>query len=135
MNSTKPAPARLVPPVPAIAWVLCGLLFLATALSFLDRQVLSVLAPSLTKDLRMSNTDYSHVVSAFVFAYTIMFAAGGWLVDRLGTVRGLAIAVAVWSLASAGHALAAGALGLGRGEIPSGAGRGGVFSGGHQGGV
>ncbi len=89
--STSAVPSA--PAVPRIAWVLCGFLFLATALSFLDRQVLSVLAPSLTKDLRMDNTDYSRVVSAFVMAYTIMFAAGGWLVDRLGTVRGLALSV------------------------------------------
>jgi ACS family hexuronate transporter-like MFS transporter len=108
--TTQPATA---PPVSRSAWVLCGFLFVATALSFLDRQVLSVLAPSLTDELEMSNTDFSRVVSAFVLAYTAMFAAGGWLVDRLGTVRGLALAVAVWSLASAGHALAAGALGLG----------------------
>ena len=115
------------PAVPRIAWVLCGLLFLATALSFLDRQVLSVLAPTLTKDLGMDNTAYSRVVSAFVFAYTIMFAAGGWLVDRLGTVRGLALSVAVWSLASAGHALAAGALGLGIARFMLGLGEGACF--------
>src|SRR5512136_1154287 len=112
MSPGSQAVANL-PAVPRGSWVLCGLLFVATALSFLDRQVLSVLAPTLTADLGMSNTDYSRVVSAFVFAYTVMFAAGGWVVDRLGTVRGLALAVAVWSLASAGHALAAGALGLG----------------------
>jgi ACS family hexuronate transporter-like MFS transporter len=109
------------------AWVLCGLLFVATALSFLDRQVLSVLAPVLTDDLGMSNTDYSRVVSTFVLAYTIMFAAGGWLVDRLGTVRGLAISVAVWSLGSAGHALAAGALGLGAARFILGLGEGACF--------
>lgn len=114
-------------PVLRSAWVLCGFLFLATALSFLDRQVLSVLAPSMMKDLGMSNTDYSRVVSAFVFAYTIMFAAGGWLVDRLGTVRGLAIAVAVWSLACAGHALAAGVLGLGVARFVLGLGEGACF--------
>jgi ACS family hexuronate transporter-like MFS transporter len=113
--------------VPRIAWVLCGFLFLATALSFLDRQVLSVLAPTLTKNLGMDNTDYSRVVSAFVFAYTVMFAAGGWLVDRLGTVRGLALSVAVWSLASAGHALAAGALGLGVARFILGLGEGACF--------
>jgi MFS transporter, ACS family, hexuronate transporter len=106
---------------------LCGLLFMATALSFLDRQVLSVLAPSLTRDLGMSNTAYSRVVSAFVLAYTLMFAAGGWLVDRLGTVRGLALSVAVWSLASAGHALAAGALGLGVARFLLGLGEGACF--------
>ena len=115
------------PAVPRIAWVLCGFLFLATALSFLDRQVLSVLAPSLTKDLGMDNTDYSRVVTAFVLAYTVMFAAGGWLVDRLGTVRGLALSVAVWSLASAGHALAAGALGLGIARFILGLGEGACF--------
>lgn len=116
-----------IPAVPRITWVLCGLLFLATALSFLDRQVLSVLAPSLMRDLGMDNTDYSRVVSAFVLAYTIMFAAGGWLVDRLGTVRGLAISVAVWSLASAGHALAAGALGLAAARFLLGLGEGACF--------
>jgi ACS family hexuronate transporter-like MFS transporter len=125
MTSDSSIPAA--PAVPRIAWVLCGFLFLATALSFLDRQVLSVLAPSLTKDLRMDNTDYSRVVSAFVFAYTVMFAAGGWLVDRLGTVRGLALSVAVWSLASAGHALAAGALGLGVARFVLGLGEGACF--------
>lgn len=113
--------------VPRIAWLLCFLLFLATALSFLDRQVLSVLAPTLTKDLAMDNTGYSRVVSAFVLAYTVMFAAGGWLVDRLGTVRGLALSVAVWSLASAGHALAAGALGLGVARFILGLGEGACF--------
>ena len=113
--------------VPRSAWVLCGFLFLATALSFLDRQVLSVLAPSLMKDLGMSNTDYSRVISAFVFAYTIMFTAGGWLVDRLGTVRGLAIAVAIWSLACVGHAFAAGVLSLGLARFLLGFGEGACF--------
>jgi ACS family hexuronate transporter-like MFS transporter len=129
IDSSKPELLDPTPTVPLVAWVLCGFLFLATALNFLDRQVLSVLAPTLTSDLGMSNTDYSRVVSAFVFAYTIMFAAGGWLVDRLGTVRGLAIAVAVWSLASAGHALAAGALGLGVARFVLGLGEGACFPG------
>lgn len=125
MNTpTRPSASAAVP---RSAWVLCGFLFLATALSFLDRQVLSVLAPSMMKDLNMTNTDYSRVVSAFVFAYTIMFTAGGWLVDRLGTVRGLALSVAVWSLACAGHALAAGALGLGVARFLLGLGEGACF--------
>ncbi len=116
---------------PRVSWVLCGLLFAATALSFMDRQVLSVLAPAMTADLRISDTEYGRVVSAFVLAYTIMFAAGGWLVDRVGTIRGLAVAVAVWSVASACHALATGAatlaasrflLGLGEGAcVPAAA--------------
>ena len=124
----KSTPDPVAPPaIPRGAWVLCGFLFFATALSFLDRQVLSVLAPSLMKDLGMSNTDYSRVVSAFVFAYTLMFTAGGWLVDRLGTVRGLALSVAVWSLACAGHALAAGVLSLGVARLVLGLGEGACF--------
>lgn len=112
---------------PRVSWVLCGLLFAATALSFMDRQVLSVLAPALTQDLGMSDTDYARVVSAFVLAYTIMFAAGGWFVDRLGTVRGLALAVAVWSVASGLHALAAGAASLAAARFLLGLGEGACF--------
>lgn len=113
--------------VAPIAWVLCGLLFAATALSFLDRQVLSVLAPTLMTDLGFDNTVYSRIVSAFVLSYTLMFALGGWMIDRLGTVRGLAIAVGVWSLASGAHALAAGALGLGVARFFLGLGEGACF--------
>lgn len=113
--------------VPPVAWVLCGLLFVATALSFLDRQVLSVLAPTLMTDLGFDNTVYSRIVSAFVLSYTLMFALGGWMIDRLGTVRGLAIAVGVWSLASGAHALAAGALGLGIARFFLGLGEGACF--------
>ncbi|MBM4154506.1 MAG: MFS transporter [Lentisphaerae bacterium] len=115
--------ARVAP----IAWALCGLLFAATALSFLDRQVLSVLAPRLMEDLGFDNTVYSRVVSAFVLSYTLMFALGGWMIDRLGTVRGLAIAVGIWSLASGAHALAAGALGLGIARFFLGLGEGACF--------
>jgi len=69
-------------------WALCWLLFAATALSFLDRQVLSVLAPTLTAEFGMNNTEYSRVVFAFQLSYTVMFAVGGRLMDRLGTRTG-----------------------------------------------
>ena len=95
------------------AWILCGLLFFATALSFLDRQVLSVLAPQLTREFAMSNTAYSRVVFAFVASYTVMFSFGGRLMDTLGTRVGLALSVGLWSLASAAHAIANGPWALG----------------------
>jgi ACS family hexuronate transporter-like MFS transporter len=109
------------------SWLLCGLLFFATALSFLDRQALSVLAPRLTEELGMSNADYSRVVFAFVLSYTVMFALGGRLVDALGARLGLGLAVGVWSLASAAHALAGGALGLGLARFFLGVGEGACF--------
>jgi len=108
-------------------WLLCWLMFGATALNFLDRQVLSVLAPQLMTELDMSNTTYSRVVSAFVFSYTVMFTAGGWLVDWLGTRRGLALSVGVWSLASGLHSLATGPWGLGAARMLLGFGEGACF--------
>ena len=109
------------------AWLLCSMLFLATALSFLDRQVLSVLAPQLTAEFRMSNAVYSRVVFAFVLSYTVMFALGGRLMDALGTRLGLALSVGVWSIASAAHALANGPWMLGAARLFLGVGEGACF--------
>lgn len=110
-----------------IRWVLCWLLFVGTALSFLDRQVLSILAPTLTAEFSMSNATYSRVVFAFVLSYTIMFTVGGRLMDRLGTRLGMALALGIWSVASAAHAVVAGAVGLGVARFFLGFGEGGCF--------
>lgn len=112
---------------PRRAWILCTLLFLATALSFLDRQVLSVLAPQLIAEFRMTNADYSRVVFAFVLSYTAMFSLGGRLLDAVGTRAGLAVSVAVWSLASAAHAFATGPVSLGASRFLLGVGEGACF--------
>ncbi|MCS7023499.1 MAG: MFS transporter [Bryobacteraceae bacterium] len=112
---------------PLHAWTLCTLLFFASALSFLDRQVLSVLAPQLIAEFGMSNTEYSRVVFAFVLSYTVMFSVGGKLMDRMGTSWGLGSAVTLWSLASAAHAWAAGPWGLGIARFLLGVGEGACF--------
>ena len=109
------------------AWLLIGLLFVATALSFLDRQVLSVLAPQITADFHMTNTDYSRVVFAFGLSYTVMFSLGGRLMDAVGTRFGLAASVLIWSIASGMHALATGAMGLGECRFFLGVGEGSCF--------
>jgi ACS family hexuronate transporter-like MFS transporter len=110
-----------------VRWLLCWLLFIATGLCFLDRQVLSVLAPTLTAEFGMSNTTYSQVVFAYQLTYTVMFSVGGRLMDWLGTRAGMALSVAVWSLASGAHALASGPLGLGLGRFFLGLGEGSCF--------
>jgi len=112
---------------PRRAWILCTLLFFATALSFLDRQVLSVLAPELTREFGMSNQVYSRVVFAFLLSYTVMFALGGRLMDSLGTRVGLGLSVGIWSLASAAHALANGPWMLGISRFFLGIGEGACF--------
>jgi ACS family hexuronate transporter-like MFS transporter len=108
-------------------WILIGLLFGATALSYLDRQVLSVLAPQIMAEFRMGNTAYSRVVFAFVFSYTAMFALGGRFIDAVGTKLGLGLSVLVWSVASGLHGLATGPWTLGASRFLLGAGAGPCF--------
>ncbi|MFA6542946.1 MAG: MFS transporter [Limisphaerales bacterium] len=109
---------------PRRGWVLCILLFFAAALCFLDRQVLSVLAPQIISEFGMTNTSYSRVVFAFVLSYTVMLALGGRVMDALGTRRGLTLSVGFWSLASAAHAFVIGPLSLGAARFFLGAGEG-----------
>jgi len=90
-----------------------ALVFLATVINYLDRQTLSVAAPIITEQFRMTNVDYSRVVFAFMLAYTIMNGISGPLVDRLGTKLGYALCVAWWSIAAMLHSLARGAFSLG----------------------
>jgi ACS family hexuronate transporter-like MFS transporter len=130
MLDVKPETARAPQALPpARAVVLCVLLFFAAALCFLDRQVLSVLAPKITAEFGLSNTVYSRIVFAFVLSYTVMLALGGRLMDRLGTRRGLGYSVGFWSLASAAHAMVTGPWSLGIARFFLGVGEGPCFPG------
>ena len=109
--------------VPNLRWFVCGLLFFATTVNYMDRQVLGLLKPVLQREMGWSEASYGNVVMAFQIAYGLMMPLAGRLVDRLGTKVGYALAVAVWSLASMSHALAhtawqfaAARFGLGLGE-------------------
>lgn len=112
-----------------LRWWLCGLMFLATALSFLDRQVLSVVAPVVTQEFGMSNQDYSYVTNAFMLSYAVMFFLAGRVMDVIGTRLGMALSVGLWSVASALHAVAHNGLQLGIFRFVLGAGEGGCFPG------
>jgi MFS transporter, ACS family, hexuronate transporter len=101
---TAPSPLR---------WRMIALAFLATVINYLDRQTLSVAAPMLREQFHMSNEVYSRIVTAFLFAYTIMNGGSGPLIDRLGTRLGYGLCVLWWSAAAALHALARGPLSLG----------------------
>jgi ACS family hexuronate transporter-like MFS transporter len=90
-----------------------GLVFWATVINYLDRQTLSVAAPVLMDQFRMSNRTYSHIIFGFMLAYTIMNGVSGALIDRLGTRVGYALTTAWWSAAAMLHALATGPWSLG----------------------
>jgi ACS family hexuronate transporter-like MFS transporter len=93
-------------------WTICGLVFFATTVNYLDRNVISYLRPFLAEAFHWTPEqeviDYSNIELAFKIAYAMgMFVAGG-IIDKLGTKIGYAIATGLWSLAAIGHALATG---------------------------
>ncbi len=93
-------------------WRICALLFAATTLNYIDRQVLGVLAPQLAHVFGWTEIDYGYIVAAFQGAYAIGLLGTGALIDRLGTRIGYALAIGIWSLAAMGHALARTVLGF-----------------------
>jgi ACS family hexuronate transporter-like MFS transporter len=96
-----------------VRWTICALLFFATTINYVDRQILGLLAPLLQKEIGWNEIQYSAIVTAFQAAYALGLVAFGWAVDRFGTRIGYAFSVAVWSVAAASHALARSVLGFG----------------------
>lgn len=115
--------------VPGFRWWILGLLFFCTALSFFDRQVLSVLAPTVKGELGMDNSQLANVMAAFTLSYSIMFAVGGRFLDWAGTRRGMLICVSLWTVASAAHSWVRSAWQLGFYRFLLGVGEGGCFPG------
>lgn len=89
-----------------LRWSICGLLFFATTVNYVDRQVLGILKPVLEKELGWKDADYGWIVFTFQLAYALMMPFAGRAMDWLGTRTGYAIAVLVWSAASMCHSLA-----------------------------
>src|SRR5579863_2395033 len=96
-----------------LRWAMVALAFFATLINYLDRQSLSVSAPIFQIQFHMSSVGYSRVLFAFMLAYTIMNAAPGFFIDRLGTKLGYGLFVACWSLCAMLHAFARGVWSLG----------------------
>ena len=86
-------------------WAICGLLFFSVAINYIDRNIISILKMPLSKELGWSEADYGHIAAAFQIAYAFGYLLGGRMMDRFGVKRGLPVAVAIWSLAAAGHGL------------------------------
>ncbi|MGI9091800.1 MAG: MFS transporter [Gemmatimonadaceae bacterium] len=93
-------------------WRICALLFFATTLNYLDRQVVGILAGDLQRTFGWSETDYANIVVAFQVAYALGLVSMGSILDRVGTRRGYAAGVALWSVAGMAHALANSVLGF-----------------------
>lgn len=94
------------PAIGRYRWTICALLFFATTVNYLDRQVLSLLAPDLSKEFGWSNTDYANITATFQFVYAISMLFAGRVVDKLGTKAAFLLAILVWSLGAIMHAFA-----------------------------
>jgi len=110
-----------------LRWRIGAMLFLSTVINYIDRQTLSVLASTVTRELGLTNVQYADVLTAFLVPYTAMYVVSGWLADRWGSRLSLAVFMGWWSAANALHALARGALSLGAFRFLLGMGESGNF--------
>ncbi len=87
-------------------WVICGLLFFATTINYIDRQILGILAGTLQNEIGWTEPEYGYIVAAFQAAYATGLLVFGLLLDRFGTRAGYTLAIALWSVAAAAHGAA-----------------------------
>jgi ACS family hexuronate transporter-like MFS transporter len=110
-----------------LRWSICALLFFATTINYIDRQVIGILSKDLQAAFHWTEIDYGNIVAAFNAAYALGLLLAGRLIDRFGTKIGYATALTVWSLAAMAHALASSALGFGVARAALGVGEAGNF--------
>ena len=108
-------------------WVVVTLLFFATTINYIDRQVIGLLKDNLAKDFNWSEKDYSNIVMAFAAAYAIGLVGFGRLIDRIGTKLGYSISIIIWSVAAMAHAFAKSTFGFGVARTALGLGEAGNF--------
>ena len=118
MNPTlRTSPPPTSPPVSEVVgryrWTICGLVFFATTINYLDRAVISLLKPYLETAFHWNSGDYANIEIAFKLAYAAGMVGVGRIIDRLGTKIGYALSTALWSVAAMGHALVSSTLGFG----------------------
>ncbi len=111
----------------AYRWRICALLFFATTINYIDRQVLGVLAPYLQSIIGWNEIQYGYIVSSFQAAYAVGLLVAGGVIDRVGTRIGYAISIAIWSLAAMSHALVHSVLGFAAARFALGLGEAGNF--------
>jgi MFS transporter, ACS family, aldohexuronate transporter len=108
-------------------WTICAMLFAATSINYMDRQVIAILKPTLQQSIGLTEVNYGYVVDAFQIAYAAGLLGVGRLIDKLGTRIGYMLVMAVWSCSAMGHALARNALEFGIARFSLGLGESGNF--------
>jgi ACS family hexuronate transporter-like MFS transporter len=108
-------------------WRICALLFFATTINYIDRQVIGLLKPVLEQDFGWTETDYGYIVMSFSAAYAFGLLVFGRIIDRIGSKMGYTISVVAWSIAAMAHALARSTFGFGVARAFLGLGESGNF--------
>ena len=108
-------------------WIICALLFFATTINYVDRQILALIKPILDEQLKWTNEQYGDVNAAFQGAYAVGLLFFGWFIDRFGTKVGYAVSIAAWSVAAMGHAFVGSVSGFFNARVALGLGEGGNF--------
>jgi ACS family hexuronate transporter-like MFS transporter len=111
-------------------WLICGLLFAAMVINYVDRQMLGVLKPTLEAEFGWTETQYADIVFWFQAAYAVSYLAFGRVVDKIGARWGFGLAFLIWTVAHIAHAGARGLTGFIAARILLGVGEGGGFPGG-----
>jgi MFS transporter, ACS family, hexuronate transporter len=108
-------------------WFIVTLLFLATTINYIDRQILALLKPILDREMGWTNEQYGLVNSAFQFTYALSYVVFGWFIDRFGIKLGYAVSITMWSIAAACHGFIGSVRGFVIARLGLGAGEGGSF--------
>jgi len=108
-------------------WIIVTLLFFATTINYLDRQIIGLLKPVLEKEFNWTETDFAHIVMAFTASYAIGLISIGWIIDKIGTKLGYTITIIFWSIAGMLHAFAKSAFGFGVARVGLGLGEAGNY--------
>lgn len=108
-------------------WLIVALLFFATSINYLDRQIIGLLKPVLEKEFQWTETDFAHIIMAFTAAYAVGLIISGRVIDKIGTKAGYAVSIVIWSVAGMLHALARSVTGFAVARIGLGLGEAGNF--------
>src|SRR6202790_2614379 len=119
--------SAITPRLGRVRWTICAMLFVATSINYMDRQVIGLLKPTLQQSIGLTEINYGYIIAAFQLAYAIGLIGAGRVVDRLGSRIGYPLFMGVWSLTSIAHALARSALGFGVARFFLGLGEAGNF--------
>jgi ACS family hexuronate transporter-like MFS transporter len=114
-------------PLGRVRWTICAMLFFATSINYMDRQVIALLKPTLAHSIGLTEINYGYIVDAFQLAYAIGLLLAGRVVDKIGTRIGYMLIMGVWSLSAMGHALAGTAFEFGVARFCLGLGEAGNF--------